>query len=56
MVGAGVIGSEYACMFAALGVRVHLIDGRDTLLPFLDHDLSAALQAAMERQGIIFWW
>lgn len=56
VVGAGVIGSEYACMFAALGVRVHLIDGRDTLLPFLDADLSKALQSAMERQGIVFWW
>jgi NAD(P) transhydrogenase len=56
VVGAGVIGSEYACMFAALGVRVHLIDGRDTLLPFLDPELSEALQAAMERQGIVFWW
>ena len=56
VVGAGVIGSEYACMFAALGVRVHLIDGRDVLLPFLDPDLSAALKVAMERQGIVFWW
>ena len=28
VIGAGVIGSEYACMFAALGTRVHLIDGR----------------------------
>ena len=43
VIGAGVIGSEYACMFAALGTRVHLIDGRDTLLPFLDPDLSKAL-------------
>ena len=40
VIGGGVIGSEYACMFAALGVRVHLIDGRDVLLPFLDPDLS----------------
>lgn len=56
VVGAGVIGSEYACMFAALGVRVHLIDGRDTLLPFLDADLSDGLRDAMERQGIVFWW
>jgi NAD(P) transhydrogenase len=56
VVGAGVIGSEYACMFAALGVRVHLIDGRDVLLPFLDADLSTTLQKAMERQGIVFWW
>ena len=56
VIGAGVIGSEYACMFAALGVRVHLIDGRDNLLPFLDPDLSAALPAAMERQGVVFCW
>lgn len=50
--GAGVIGSEYACIFAALGVEVHLIDGRDTLLPFLDAEVSHALAAAMERNGI----
>src|SRR5262249_10899464 len=56
VVGAGVIGSEYACMFSALGVRVHLIDGRDVLLPFLDAELSLALKGAMERQGIVFWW
>ena len=51
--GAGVIGSEYACIFAALGVEVHLIDGRDTLLPFLDAEVSQALAAAMERHGIV---
>jgi len=56
VIGAGVIGSEYACMFAALGVRVHLIDGRDVLLPFLDADLSNGLKTAMEAQGIVFWW
>jgi NAD(P) transhydrogenase len=53
VVGAGVIGSEYACIFAALGVEVHLIDGRDTLLPFLDAEVSSALAAAMERNGIL---
>jgi NAD(P) transhydrogenase len=56
VIGAGVIGSEYACMFAALGTRVHLIDGRDTLLPFLDVDLSKALAAAMEAEGVVFHW
>src|SRR5262245_22183531 len=56
VIGAGVIGSEYACMFATLGTRVHLIDGRDTLLPFLDPDLSKTLAAAMERQGVVFHW
>src|SRR4051812_26439591 len=32
ILGAGVIGCEYACMFAALGVKVTLVDARDTLL------------------------
>jgi NAD(P) transhydrogenase len=53
VVGAGVIGSEYACIFAALGVEVHLIDGRNTLLPFLDAEVSSALAAAMKRKGIL---
>jgi NAD(P) transhydrogenase len=56
VIGAGVIGSEYACTFAALGTRVHVIDGRDTLLPFLDPDLSEALTGAMEKAGVTFWW
>jgi NAD(P) transhydrogenase len=56
VIGAGVIGSEYACMFAALGVPVHLIDGRDCLLPFLDLEIAQALTAAMEDLGVIFHW
>lgn len=47
VVGAGVIGIEYACTFAALGCEVHLIDGRDTLLPFLDREISAALEKSI---------
>ena len=49
--GAGVIGSEYACMFAALGTHVHLIDGRDTLLPFLDPDLSNSTRRGDGQPG-----
>ena len=56
VIGAGVIGSEYACMFAALGVETHLIDGRNALLPFLDADLSTALEASMRRLGVRFVW
>ncbi len=56
VVGAGVIGSEYACMFASLGVPTYLVDGRDRLLPFLDAELSAALLAEMERLGVRFVW
>ncbi len=56
MIGAGVIGCEYACIFAALGVSVHVIDGRDGLLPFLDDELSQALTDAMKQSGVVFRW
>jgi NAD(P) transhydrogenase len=56
VVGAGVIGSEYASTFAALGTRVWIIDGRDTLLPFLDREVADALESAMRRAGIEFVW
>jgi pyruvate/2-oxoglutarate dehydrogenase complex dihydrolipoamide dehydrogenase (E3) component len=51
-----VIGSEYACTFAALGARVHVVDARDVLLPFLDHEISRALTGAMQKLGIVFHW
>jgi NAD(P) transhydrogenase len=56
VIGAGVIGSEYACTFAALGTEVHVVDGHDTLLPFLDAEVSRVLTSAMERNGIVFHW
>lgn len=56
VIGAGVIGSEYACTFAALGCEVIVIDGRDVLLPFLDREISGALTAAMEGLGVTFQW
>lgn len=56
VIGAGVIGSEYAGTFAALGTEVHLIDGRNVLLPFLDGELSGALAAAMAANGVRFHW
>lgn len=56
VIGAGVIGSEYACTFAALGAQVHVIDGRDSLLSFIDPELSQALTGAMEKNGVTFHW
>ena len=56
IVGAGVIGSEYACTFSTLGTQVHVVDGREALLPFLDGEISTALEAAMERGGVTFHW
>jgi NAD(P) transhydrogenase len=43
VVGAGVIGCEYASIFATLGVRVTLIDKRPRLLPFVDAEITDAL-------------
>ncbi|WP_309722829.1 Si-specific NAD(P)(+) transhydrogenase [Armatimonas sp.] len=52
--GGGVIGCEYACLFATLGVKVTVIEARDELLAFLDKDLSRALKERMVALGIIF--
>jgi NAD(P) transhydrogenase len=54
VVGAGVIGVEYACMFAALGIVVHVIDGRDRLLGFLDAEIADRLRLQMELLGVRF--
>jgi NAD(P) transhydrogenase len=43
VVGGGVIGVEYTCMFAALGIRVVLIEMRSSLLEFADHEIVEAL-------------
>jgi NAD(P) transhydrogenase len=56
VIGAGVIGSEYACTFAALGREVHMIDKRQELLPFLDNEVSAALEEGMKQTGVTFHW
>lgn len=52
ILGAGVIGCEYACMFAALGVQVTLVDSRERILPFLDGEVVDRLQQAMVNLGI----
>ena len=54
VVGGGVIGCEYACTFAALGVEVYLIDGRTELLDFLDRDMCAVLCGGMSDLGVNF--
>ena len=43
VVGGGVIGVEYACMFAILGVRVILVEKRPRLLEFADNEIVEAL-------------
>ena len=50
------IGAEYGCTFRALGAEVHILDGRNVLLPFLDAEVSQALVGALQRSGIVFHW
>lgn len=53
VVGAGIIGVEYASIFAALGVEVHLIDGRTSLLPNIDREVVRILIGEFQnRLGI----
>lgn len=54
VVGGGVIGAEYACIFAALGVPVTLIEPRQPLLGFLDAEIRAHLLEGMRALGIQF--
>jgi NAD(P) transhydrogenase len=52
VIGGGVIGVEYASVFAALGVKVTLLDSRDRLLPFLDREISELLRLRLEDLGV----
>ena len=52
VVGGGVIGTEYASMLAALGVRVTLIEGRARLLDFVDAEITEALQYHLRQSGV----
>ena len=52
VVGAGVIGCEYATMFRAMGVEVSLVCGQDRLLPFLDHEIGDRLRLQLDLLGL----
>jgi NAD(P) transhydrogenase len=52
VVGAGVIGLEYATIFAALGVRITVIDKRDRLLPFIDREITDNLAYHMHQNRV----
>jgi len=54
ILGAGVIGCEYATIFSLFGkTKVHLIDKSDRILPFEDPDISEIVAHNLERNGVI---
>jgi NAD(P) transhydrogenase len=54
VVGAGVIGLEYASMLTALGIRVTIIDQRPNMLDFVDQEIVEALSYHLRRREAIF--
>jgi dihydrolipoamide dehydrogenase len=54
IVGAGVIGCEYATIFSGFGkTKVHLIDKGDRILPFEDEDVVKVIERNMENNGVL---
>ena len=52
IVGGGVIGSEYACIFAELGIPTTLVEPRSGLMRFLDDEIRERLEGEMIETGI----
>ncbi|MBS0155969.1 MAG: Si-specific NAD(P)(+) transhydrogenase [Nitrospira sp.] len=52
VIGAGVIGTEYASMLAAFGIHITLIDRRTQMLRFLDQEIAQALNGQMQHNGV----
>lgn len=53
IVGAGIIGLEYASMFATLGVKVTLLDQRPMLLDFVDREIIESLGFQLRQLGTV---
>lgn len=54
VLGGGIIGSEYASFFSALGTEVTVLDKKDHMLPLLDHEIGIHLQTALTNLGLRF--
>jgi NAD(P) transhydrogenase len=54
VLGGGIIGSEYASFFAALGTEVTIVDKKDHILPLLDSEIGIHLQTALTDIGLRF--
>lgn len=54
IIGAGVIGCEYATIFSSFGMtKVHIIDRQDRILPFEDEDISKIVAKNFEKNGVV---
>jgi dihydrolipoamide dehydrogenase len=54
VVGAGVVGLEFATFFSRLGAKVTVLEMLEQILPGTDRDVASALQRLMQREGVEF--
>lgn len=54
IIGGGVIGIEFAYIFAHLGCKVTVLELMDQILPMVDSDVSGLAKKALEKVGVIF--
>ncbi len=52
IIGGGVIGMEFASLYAALGCQVTVIEALDRILPTLDKELAQNLSMSLKKQGV----
>ena len=55
IIGAGVIGMEFACVFASFGCEVTVVEFLKECLPTMDSDIAKRLRKQMEKQGVTFY-
>ena len=54
IVGGGVIGCEFACMYASVGVPVTVLEAMPEICPNLDQDIAAVLREELSKKGVEF--
>ena len=54
VVGGGVIGCEFACMYASVGVPVTVLEAMPQICPNLDTEISASLREGLAKKGVSF--
>lgn len=54
IVGAGVIGLEFACVFSSLGTKVTMVEMMDQILPTEDKIIAVRMQNILDQRGVVF--
>ncbi len=55
VIGGGIIGCEFACYYASLGVPVTVIEMLPEICPTLDEEIARVLRGGLEKLGVVFY-